>query len=222
MKLKVYNQTGQEIQEEIELPQEVFGISEVKPDLIHSVAVAMLANRRKAIASTKTRGEVRGGGKKPWQQKGTGRARAGSIRSPLWRGGGVTFGPSSSRNFSKKINKKVRRLSLFNVLTDKVRGGGVMILDKLELPSGKTKDMVTILKNFSAYKTGKKILFILPKADEKLLRAARNLKRIKLSSVKNLNILDLLSANLVVVLQSALPIFKEIYESSKKTRNQKR
>jgi large subunit ribosomal protein L4 len=120
------------------LPKEIFDV-EINPDLIHQVVVAQTANRRRVIAHTKGRGEVRGGGKKPWRQKGTGRARHGSIRSPLWKGGGVTFGPTKERTFKKEINKKMKRKALFMVLTAKAKNNLLLVLDKIILEQPKTK-----------------------------------------------------------------------------------
>jgi len=141
---QVFDQTGKEIKK-IGLNPSMFGV-EVKESVVHQVMVAQMANFRVAIAHTKTRGEVRGGGKKPWKQKGTGRARHGSIRSPLWVGGGVTFGPRKERNFAQKVNKKMKRKALFMCLTDKVNDNLFFVLDKLNIQQGKTREMVDIFR----------------------------------------------------------------------------
>src|SRR3989339_770912 len=131
MKVPVYNQKGETVSE-MELPKEILEVSP-NPDLVHHVVVAQQANRRQIIAHTKTRGEVRGGGKKPWRQKGTGRARHGSIRSPLWKGGGVTFGPRNDRVYEQDINRKMRRKALMVILSDKARTNTLLIVDALNL-----------------------------------------------------------------------------------------
>src|SRR4030043_2251904 len=143
MKVNIYSQQGKKI-DEIVLPKEIFDIK-VNSDLIHQTLVSQMANRRRVIAHTKDRSEVRGGGRKPWRQKGTGRARHGSIRSPLWIGGGVTFGPRKDRSYTQKVNKKMKRKALYMGLTDKVKENCLGIVDKLELPEIKTKKLANIL-----------------------------------------------------------------------------
>lgn len=142
---QVYSQNGEKVKD-LELNPGIFNV-EVKNSVVHQVAVAQMANSRVAIAHAKTRGEVRGGGIKPWRQKGTGRARHGSIRSPLWVGGGVTFGPRKDRNFSQKVNKKMKRKALFMCLSDKVNNDLLFLLDKLIVVDGKTREMVDVLKS---------------------------------------------------------------------------
>lgn len=143
-KLTVYNQEGA-VTGSQELSDKVFGVG-VKNEVVHQVAVAMMGNKRQVLAHTKGRGEVRGGGRKPWRQKGTGRARHGSIRSPLWVGGGVTFGPTKERNFSKKINTKMRRKAITMCLSDRVKDGKLVLLDGLSLKDGKTKEIVGVFE----------------------------------------------------------------------------
>lgn len=207
---KLYNQTGQE-NGVVELNGEVFGRSKLNKELVHEVAVAMLAGRRNTVASTKTRGEVRGGGKKPWQQKGTGRARAGSIRSPLWRGGGITFGPRSNRNFGKKVNKKTKRASVLMVLSDRARDGRVSVLENLELAEGKTRELATVMKALGdkIENFGKNILLVLPKSDAKIWRASRNLPSMRAARADQLNLLELLTADRIVVYKEALPVLEK-------------
>jgi len=144
METAVYNQKGEEI-EKIKLPSKIFGVEE-KKEIIHFVANALLSNLRKPIAHTKTRGEIRGGGRKPWRQKGTGRARAGSTRSPLWRGGGIIFGPRKEANYYKKINKKIKRLALKMVLSNRAANQRLIVLDKWSLDKIKTKEVEKDLK----------------------------------------------------------------------------
>ncbi len=210
MKVKIYNQTGQETQESVELSDKIFSIEKVKPELVHFVANALLSNRRNPVASTKTRGEVRGGGKKPWKQKGTGRARHGSIRSPLWRGGGVTFGPRSNRNFVIKVNKKVRRLGIFSVLTDRAREGKVSVLDKFILEQGKTKELLAILKAWGEGKS-EKLLIVVSKKETNLLRASKNLHNVRVALANNFNLLELLWADRLLILKDALPVIEKTY-----------
>ena len=144
-KYPVYNVKAEKVRE-VDLNPAVFGV-EVKESVVHQVAVAQRANARTAIAHTKTRGEVRGGGAKPWRQKGTGRARHGSNRSPIWVGGGITFGPRKDRNFSQKVNKKMKRKALFMCLANKANENLLFLLDKLVLEDGKTREMVDVLKS---------------------------------------------------------------------------
>ncbi len=204
--LIIYNQKGEATGEKVELNPKIFGIAKIKPEVVHFVATALQANMRQPIASTKTRGEVRGGGKKPWRQKGTGRARAGSIRSPLWRGGGITFGPLKNRNFSKKINRKTRTLGILSVLTDKAKEDRILLIDNLEVPSGKTKEFKTKLDNLATLQKGRKFLLIIRAKDEQIERAARNLSNVKVCVASNLNILELLWADGLIILKDALEL----------------
>ncbi len=142
MKVTIYNQ-NKEKTEEIELPKEIFDV-QMNADLVHQVVVSQMANRRKVIAHTKDRGDVRGGGKKPWRQKGTGRARHGSRRSPIWKGGGVTFGPTNERVYKKEIPKKMQRKALMMVLSAKIKSNSFLILDKINLKESKTKLMAEV------------------------------------------------------------------------------
>jgi len=189
MFVKTYDQNGKEVGQ-TRLPSEIFGIKP-KPELIHQVVVAMQAGLRKSWAHVKTRAEVRGGGRKPWRQKGTGRARAGSIRSPLWRGGGVIFGPRKEKVYKKKINKKVKRLALKMALSDKVLNKKIVILDKLELPETKTKEMEKILEKLPNKK--EKTLIALAKKDDKIILSSRNIPYLRTSLANNLNLIDLLN-----------------------------
>ncbi len=147
MKYQVYNEQAEKVKE-VELNPAIFNL-DINQGLVHQAAEAQLANRRTPLAHTKDRSEVRGGGRKPWRQKGTGRARHGSIRSPLWKGGGVTFGPTKHRNFSKNINKKMKTKALFMCLTDRAKDNYLVLLDKLEVKDNKTKEFITLIKNLS-------------------------------------------------------------------------
>ena len=210
--MKVYNQKGEEVSK-AELPTEIFGIK-MNKDLVHQTVVAQMASARKVIAHTKDRREKRGGGRKPWRQKGTGRARHGSIRSPIWRGGGVTFGPTKERVFAKKINKKMKRQALFMVLSSKVKDKEMVLLDKLELTEAKTKQMTEIFNNLKTkmkkdFKKG--ALIVLPAADQKIVRANKNIPKIKTIRADSLNVLDILSYRYLLIFQDAIKVIKETY-----------
>lgn len=198
VKAKLYNKDGKE-KGEIELNSKVFEI-EANKILIKQVVETILANRRIVLADTKGRGEVRGGGKKPWKQKGTGRARHGSIRSPLWKGGGVTFGPNTDRNFTKKLNKKARTKALFMVLSDKVKNEKAIVIDELEVKTGKTKELTQTLKGMK-FNRG---LVVLPKMEKLVVRALSNLPRVEVISANSLNVYDVLKATRVLFVEAAL------------------
>src|SRR3989344_1794431 len=166
---KVYNQEGKEIAN-LELNKAIFKLP-WNDDLVHQAVRVAFANQRQVLASTKDRSEVRGGGRKPWRQKGTGRARHGSIRSPLWKGGGVTFGPTTERNFKVKINKKMAQKAFLIVLSAKAKDNEILILDDLKLSAPKTKEMAKIMKNFSQVKTA---LLVLESNNENAKRAGNN------------------------------------------------
>ncbi|MDQ3018744.1 MAG: 50S ribosomal protein L4 [bacterium] len=217
MKISVYNQSA-EVVGEIDLNDKIFGI---KPN-IHLLAETVriqASNARKGLAHTKTRGDVSGGGKKPWKQKGTGRARAGSTRSPLWRHGGVTFGPRSDRNWSLKINKKAKTKALFMSLSDKVTDGKLIIIEGLSLEAAKTKQFVQIMKAFESKlaNLGKKQLFVLPKKDDSLVRASRNIPHVTPTLATSLNVTDVLKADSMVLLKDSLQIIEKTYLKEMKT-----
>jgi large subunit ribosomal protein L4 len=205
-KVKVYNQTGKAVGE-IKLEPKIFDI-EIKPELIQQAVRTQLANKRKVIAHTKDRSEVRGGGRKPWRQKGTGRARHGSIRSPIWKGGGVTFGPRKNRNYSLKMNKKARRKALLMTLSDKARDKSIVVLDKLELTAIKTKDLLKII---SKLPLKKKILVVSTKSDLKIIKSARNLQNIKIINANSLNVVDILGYKYLLILKDSLAIIGKTY-----------
>jgi large subunit ribosomal protein L4 len=207
MKTKVYNLEGKETGE-IELPERIFNVP-VNEDLIHQVVVAQMANSRVAIADTKDRGEVSGGGKKPWKQKGTGRARHGSSRSPIWKGGGVTFGPTSDRNFSKRINKKMKAKALFMVLSEKLREEKVMVLDDAKLEKPSTKDM---LKSMEKLSIKSKTLLALGNKDENLIKSFGNIGYVSLIASDSINVVDLLKNDLFVVNKEGLKKIEETYK----------
>ena len=207
MKTPVYNQQGKEV-ENILLPKEIFG-NEANDDLIYQVVLSQTSNQRKVIAHTKGRGEVSGGGKKPWKQKGTGRARVGSIRSPLWKGGGVTFGPTKERNFKKKINKNMRKKALFQVFSAKAKENLLIVIDKIVLEKAKTKQAAQVLFNLSM--KDKKCLIALEKNDKKIVAAFKNIPFIKIIEARNINILDLLSYKYLIMEKKSIKAVKEMF-----------
>lgn len=210
MKTPVYNSAGESVGE-MDLPASVFEV-EVTSDLVNQIVVSERGNARSSIAHTKTKGEVRGGGKKPWKQKGTGRARAGSIRSPLWKGGGVTFGPRSNRNFSRKVNRSQFRQALFMVLSDRVKDKQLFVLDNLPLTGIKTKEMAKILKNLSdKLKLGKSAALVIPAADKNVEYSSRNLPDFKVLQVKDISPLQLLTYRSTIVLKDAIPAIEKTF-----------
>jgi large subunit ribosomal protein L4 len=207
MKLPVYNSAGEKVSE-AELTERIFAVP-AKVSVVHQAVVAQEHNARQVLAHTKDRSEVSGGGKKPWKQKGTGRARHGSIRSPLWVGGGITFGPRKDRNFKVKINKKAKNLALRMVLSDKVKEGQLVIVKDWELAEMKTKKFAAILKKLPV-KTDK-ALVALAKTDPKLVAVAKNLKKVFACGAGSLNVIDLLKYKYLVVSLSALKELEQVY-----------
>ncbi|MEK6683644.1 MAG: 50S ribosomal protein L4 [Nitrospirota bacterium] len=190
----------------VELDDRLFA-AEINPSLIHEAVVMQQACMRQGTAATKTRGMVRGGGKKPWRQKGTGRARAGSNRSPLWRGGGTTFGPTP-RDYGYAFPRKKYRAALRGVLTAKVKDGSILVVDRMELGEAKTKQMAQILKKLEA--TERTVIVGL-EMDEKLSRALRNIPSVQMLSVHGLNVYDLVCARRVLIPQEALSKLQEVW-----------
>ncbi len=205
MKTKVYNHKGKE-SKTIDLPENIFGLN-WNADLVHQVFVSMRSNARSNTAHTKDRSEVRGGGRKPWRQKGTGQARHGSRRSPIWAGGGITFGPRSDRNYDKKINKKMRIKALFVALSQKLRDGQILFVDGFEGVSGKTKDMKTILGGFekiSGFETintekHNNIFMTNPNLEEELKKGSKNISHLTVQNIKNLNVLDIMNYRYIII-----------------------
>lgn len=186
-----------------ELNEAIFGVKS-RPHLLHQAVVMQLANRRAGSASTKSKGLVRGGGKKPWRQKGTGRARAGSIRSPLWVGGGTVFGPQP-RDYSYRMPRTARREALLSALSTKKREDRLIVVDKIELDRPKTKQMVEALAGLKV----ESALIVIPRADANIERAARNLPRVKVLRVEGLNVYDLLRYEHLILTESALKALEE-------------
>lgn len=211
---KVYNNQGEAISD-IELSDKVFG-QKKNEALVHQALIAQMANERKVLAHTKDRSEVRGGGKKPWRQKGTGRARAGSSRSPIWIGGGVTFGPTNNRNFSKGINDKMKQKAMCIVLSDKVVGQNLAVLDELSCAEYKTKafkKIVDAMEEKVFQNKGKQSLLLVDVQPEAMTKSsARNLVNIKLIAANNINLVDVIKYKNVVITREALTVLEERYK----------
>ena len=204
-KVDVYDMKGKKVSD-VELAESVFGI-EPNEAIVHSVLVNYLANQRQGTQSTKTRAEVRGGGKKPWRQKGTGRARQGSIRAPQWIKGGIALGPKP-RSYSYTVNKKERRLALKSILSSKVTENELTVVDKLEVKEIKTKTMVKALADL---KVEGKTLIVLPENNQNVFMSARNIEGVKTIALNNINVFDLLKyTNLILPLDTVKKI-EEVY-----------
>lgn len=204
-KVTLFKQDGTE-NGDVELVESVFGI-EPNTHVIHEVILMHNAAKRAGTHSVKTRAEVSGGGIKPWRQKGTGRARAGSNRSPIWVGGGVTFGPQTARNYKVKLPKKVRRLALKSALSAKVQEGNFIVLEGLEFDTPKTKDFITML---NALNVDKKALVVTSETNENVIRSANNLQKVNVISAKNINVTDLVAHDKVIFTKDAAENIGEV------------
>ena len=204
-KLAILDKTGKKVSD-IELKDEIFAI-EPNKSAMHLVVVNYLANQRQGTQSTLTRSEVSGGGKKPWKQKGTGRARQGSTRAPQWTHGGIALGPKP-RDYGFDVNKKVRRLAMKSALSSKVAADEMIVVDDFSMDAIKTKEMANIL---SAVKAGKKTLIVLPEKNDVLYKSARNIEGTNVSLVNTLNVYDILNCNTIVVLKDAVAKIEEVY-----------
>ena len=204
-KIDVYNIEGKKVSN-IELADSVFGI-EPNEKIVHSVLVNYLANQRQGTSNTKTRAEVAGGGRKPWKQKGTGRARQGSIRAPQWFKGGIALGPKP-RDYSYRLNKKERRLAIRSVLSSKVLENNLVVVDAMNFDAIKTKDMVSALNNL---KVEGKTLIVLPEKNENVQKSARNIEGVKTSLVNTINVYDLLKYNKLILTVDAVKNLEEVY-----------
>lgn len=217
MQVDLYNQSG-EVIDKVELADRIFGL-ELNPELVKQVIDAQRANARQVLAHTKGRGDVRGGGIKPWRQKGTGRARHGSRRSPIWKGGGVTFGPTKERNFSKDINKKMKQKALFMTLSSKLKDNQLAILDIIKLEEQKTKQAAAMMNNstkwFQDYKNGKKrdkIMTVVGTKDKMLEKSFSNLSYIELFEARNINPYDILKYKYLLLTKDALPVIESTFK----------
>ena len=200
----LFNKEGNKI-EDIQLNETIFA-AEVNADAMHQVVVALLANKRQGTQSAKTRAEVRGGGIKPWRQKGTGRARQGSIRAPQWIKGGVVFAPKP-RDYRMSIPKSMRRVAMLSALTSKVQNDEMVVLDSLTLEAPKTKEVVKMLNAFNAKKT----LIITAEANETVYKSARNIEGVAVLPVNNINVYDLLKYSKVIMTKDAVSKIEEVY-----------
>jgi large subunit ribosomal protein L4 len=187
----------------LDLPKEIFGLKECNHDLIKQVYLAYLGNSRTNLASTKTRGMVSGGGKKPWRQKGTGRARVGSSRNPIWRGGGIVFGPTGNENYTKKVNTKAYRQALKQVLSNKATNQQIILSEEISLKEPKTAEARKLINQLGA---SKRTLIITDKQNDKLLMSTANLKNVKLLTASYLNVFDLLNADSIILTKPALKL----------------
>lgn len=203
--LKVYDKTAKEVGV-IEVSEAVFG-NEYKEALIHQVVVAQLANRRQGTKSALTRTEVRGGGRKPWRQKGTGQARQGSIRAPQWVKGGVVFAPKP-RDFSQKVNKTMRREAIKSALSEKLNCNEIIVVDALDLAAPKTKEFATILKNFNL---NKRTLVVIAGEDETLLRATNNIEKVTLIDSALINVYDIVVSDKLLITKAAIEAIEKAY-----------
>ncbi len=203
--VKVLNMSGSEVGS-VELNESIFGV-EVNEHVMHQAVVQYLANQRQGTKSAKTRAEVRGGGRKPWRQKGTGRARQGSIRAPQWRHGGVALGPKP-RDYSYSLNKKVKRLALKSALSSKVLDNGLVVVDAFAVENYKTKAVVNSLK---ALNVNKKALIVMPEVDNKVIKSANNIPGVKTTLVNTLNVYDILNHDNMIVTVDAVKKIEEVY-----------
>ena len=203
--VSVFDVSGKKVSD-LELSEGIFGIVP-NTSAMHIVVVNYLANQRQGTQSTLTRSEVSGGGKKPWKQKGSGRARQGSTRAPQWYRGGIAHGPKP-RSYGFSVNRKVRKLAMKSALSAKVAASEMVVLDSLKLEAIKTKEIVKVL---SALETGKKVLLVLPEKDDIVYRSARNIAGVKVTLVNTLNVYDILNCNTLVVLKDAVAKIEEVY-----------
>ncbi len=217
METTVYNQKGKEAGK-IELPETVFGLS-WNADLVHQVVVAMTSSMRDSIAHTKTRGEVRGGGKKPWQQKGTGRARHGSSRSPIWVGGGVAHGPRSDKNYDRKVNKKAKTKALYTILSKKFRDGEILVVDSLAFTAPKAKEAKVTLLSLSKVKGFEKLgtkpknaaIIAIDKKYPEVIKSFGNFGNVSVEELRNINPVSVLNHKYLVITnpKESLKIFNQ-------------
>ena len=204
-KVKVFDMAGKDVGE-LELNDAAFGI-EPNVEAMHRAVVAYLANQRQGTQSALTRAEVAGGGRKPWRQKGTGRARQGSTRAVQWTHGGIAFAPKP-RDYRQSVNKKVKRLAILSALSDKVANESFIVLDALTLEGYKTKVVADTLKNVKA---GKKVLFVLADSDDKAVKSARNIEGVKVAGTNTISTYDIVNADSVVIVKDAVKMLEEVY-----------
>lgn len=212
LKIKVYNQAVEAVKD-LELADKIFGV-EANNELLHQAVITQMANTRQVLAHTKDRSEVSGGGKKPWKQKGTGRARVGSSRSPIWIGGGVTFGPTKNRNFKKKINQKMKQKALFMAFSDKLVTNSLVVLDNLEFTEYKTKKFNTLLTNLEkkVLNNERRDILVVNEAKETQAKfSGRNLKGVKIINLENINLVDLLNYKNLLLTENVVKVLTDTY-----------
>ena len=209
MQVPLYNQNAEKVGQ-VDLPDQVFGLP-MNADLLHQVVTSQSSNQRQNLAHAKGRSEVRGGGKKPWRQKGTGRARHGSTRSPIWKGGGVTHGPTKERDFTKKINKKMAKKALFVALSSKVRDGQIIVVDDIKIKNRKTKEIALLIKAMTKLitdKTTQSMLIVIPDSKYSDIKiAVRNIPKTDILESRNLNSALVLSRKYLLVIKDSLNYF---------------
>ncbi|MEI7620617.1 MAG: 50S ribosomal protein L4 [Candidatus Falkowbacteria bacterium] len=213
VKINVYNQKAENVGT-LDLSDKIFKVA-LNNDLLHQAVIAQMANERQVLAHTKTKAEVSGGGKKPWKQKGTGRARVGSSRSPIWRGGGIIFGPRNDRNFKKNINQKMKQKAMFMALSDKVTNNTFVVLEDLNMPEFKTKNFNELLTNLEKKVLNnerRNVLVINDQKDEKVKYSGRNLKGVEIINLENLNLVDVLKYKNLVLTSEAVKKLEERYK----------
>jgi len=209
---KLYNQEGAVVGT-ADLADEIFSVKS-EAQVIRRAVEAQERNSRAVVAHTKTRSEVRGGGRKPWRQKGTGRARHGSIRSPIWVGGGVTFGPRNNRNFSMRLNRKERRKAILMTLSAKAEADRILVLDALEFPEIKSKSLAAMLAKLPV--KGKKTLLIQPKPEATITKSARNIPNVTTIAANSLNVLDVLRHDVLLLPQASLSVIEKTFRPTKR------
>lgn len=207
LKVKVYDKKGK-TEKSQNLNAEIFDV-ESKTEVLHKAVEVQLKNQRAPWANTKRRDEVSGGGRKPWRQKGTGRARVGSIRNPVWRGGGIVFGPTKERNYKGKITKQEKRKALFMALSSKVKENKLILVDNLEVEKIKTKDFYKFLMSLPC--KDNVVLVVYPKSNEKLMKSMRNIETVQMIYAKSLNVYDILRCEWLLMPTEALKIIEETY-----------
>jgi len=208
MKIDVFNQKKEKV-DSIDLPENIFGVK-WNPELVQQALLAQLANRREAWAHAKTRAEVRGGGKKPWRQKGTGRARHGSIRSPIWKGGGVSHGPLKEKDYSKKINKKMNRLAVLSVLSKKFSDNELFVVDKFEGLGNKTKEWAKVLSKLSDMRS--RTALVLDSVNKNAVKAVSNIKKVDTINPNALNVYDLLRNKFIIFEKNSIKEVEKIFK----------
>ncbi|HEY1835665.1 MAG TPA: 50S ribosomal protein L4 [Candidatus Saccharimonadales bacterium] len=203
MAVPTYTKTGTKATTPAKLDKAVFGVAPENHELLKLAYTAYLANGRENLATTKTRGLVRGGGKKPWKQKGTGRARVGSTRSPIWRSGGITFGPTGEENYTKRVNVKAKRLAIRQALSLAADDNKITVIENIKLKEAKTAELVKLLAKIDA---SKRVLLVVEHKTEELDRAARNLQDVKVTQANYVNVFDTLNADRIVITQDSLKV----------------